>query len=114
MQTPLQTAALVVAAEVRPDSARLPFTRVLSDGRSVTIHFDNLTHSVRRPRALTQCRLHSLCRRDRFLRRYPTAKRCVAELLAWHETALSFVGADGHKSANIPEAAVDAWEALIG
>jgi hypothetical protein len=44
-------AALVVAAEVRPDFAQLPFTSVRSDGRSVTIHFDNITHSVRRPRA---------------------------------------------------------------
>jgi hypothetical protein len=37
----------------------------------------------------------------------------VAELLGWHEAAPSFEGADGHKSADIPEAVVDAWEAVI-
>ena len=46
---------MAASPTVRLDYARLPVTVLLPDGRSVTVHFDLLTHSSKKQRALTEC-----------------------------------------------------------
>ena len=110
--------AMQVPAVV-PDFARLPHKETLADGRNVAVHFDHLSHSSRRPRALTQCSLHRRCRLDRFVHVIGDQRRCVAFLLAWHEAGARVVEDDPdaamimHRDAEIADAEVDRWEDVL-
>ena len=103
---------MAAAPTVRPDYARLPVTVLLPDGRSVTVHFDRLTHSSKKPRALTECKLHRRCRFGRFLHMFSSERRCVAFMMAWHESGVQIEDEDAandHRELEIDNSLVDEW-----
>ena len=96
---------------VRPTFARQPVVMELSDGRIARVHFDKHTHSSRRQRALTECRLHGRCRCDRFLDELPSEVKCVAWMFAWHEAGRAIEAGEGraleHRHCHVSEEAVN-------
>ena len=111
--------AAPVPVLVRPTFARMPVSKALGDGRIAKIHFDRGTHVSKRPRALTECRLHDKCRCDRFLDDFKSGTRGIAWMFAWHEAGGAIVGrgmALEHRHCEVLDAAVDDWarRLLIG
>ena len=102
----------LVPVVVMPTFARQPVARALADGRVARIHFDRGTHVSKRPRALTECRVHTRCRCGRFISDFESEDQCIAWMLAWHDAAAGIVGAEKaleHRHCVVPAEVVADW-----